>query len=915
MTKPRHPGGGRSPSEALEPPDERAAIEAELDTTRHELAAAAAELETVRREWSSQRDRFEEQLALARRLASDRERELGRVRRDLHRLRQRPVIRAGSRVARATGRLVEATRSGAAWAVDAARGAAETKGMGDTGPAATHGLRASAAAERTLAEAVIARLPPVPAPATQTQPITVIIDWRGDRDRLRRTLEGLNRTAWPDLSVHVVDPTPSGEGAEDDEPAVAGAPAVHVRDPDRVAVYREILAGAATGYLLFLDDQVEPFEPAWLARLVDGLEATGAGAAGPRLILGRRPGPRRGPRSEAADLTLSRRGTSIVLEDGLPAAVGIGIGEDPLSEAAEATTVLSALPRACLLVRRDALAAAGGFRRDDLTDAPIDLFVRLREAGRDAVYVGGSVVWDRANRPRSSRHQAYGPGRAGEDPRACPRVFRATLLDGVSGAYALTDRPFAIGLVVAEAGAVPDDERALAGRLSGAFDRLGWQASTVAVADGRSRSWDPPVPVAIVMSPGLGRGDLPRDVVSMAFVRDRPEDWLADRRFDDHEIVIAASEEIRLRLDGCSAKRVIVIPAPASTATDVDALAESMRDALAQWAVAPKVAIHIPPRDWSIGSKWGDTQFARALQAEFERRDWPAAVLVQDERDSAPAIRADVALHVLGVNVPPVRSGQISLLWIISHPDRVTARLCEQYDRVFVASRLFSRHLADRIQTPVQSLLQATDPGRFFPDPSGPSHELLFVGNSRRSRRPILDALAGTKRDLAVYGTGWTPELLDPRHLKGEWIPNDQLRGYYSNAAIVLNDHWRDMRDDGFISNRVFDALASGGFVVSDRVPGIDEEFDDAVVTYERAEELEAIIDHYLAHPEERRERAERGRAAVLERHRFAHRVDAIIAAVGDEVDRRIRDRPRSAGSELAAMPAGLPAAEPATLL
>lgn len=292
------------------------------------------------------------------------------------------------------------------------------------------------------------------------------------------------------------------------------------------------------------------------------------------------------------------------------------------------------------------------------------------------------------------------------------------------------------------------------------------------------------------------------------------------------------------------------------------------------------IAIHIAAPNTEVGATWGDMSFAEALRAGFEDRGWVATVHAQDTWEAPTSVHADVALHLFGVAVPAVRPGQVSLLWVISHPDRLSARRCRTYDAVFVASDSFRDQLAARIATPVYALHQATDPDRFFPEPSGPHHELLFVGSSRRIHRPILDALSGTAHDLAVYGGNWTPELLDPRYLHGEWIPNEDLHRYYSSADIVLNDHWRDMREEGFISNRVYDALASGAFVLSDRVPGMDEAFDGGVATYERDEDLAAIIEDALAHPNERRARAERGRAAVLARHTFAHRVDSIISAV-----------------------------------
>jgi hypothetical protein len=294
----------------------------------------------------------------------------------------------------------------------------------------------------------------------------------------------------------------------------------------------------------------------------------------------------------------------------------------------------------------------------------------------------------------------------------------------------------------------------------------------------------------------------------------------------------------------------------------------------------PSIAIHLSAPNAQAGATWGDTPFAEALRSGFQARGWVATVHAQDAWDAPASRDADVVLHLFGVRVPPVRPGQVSLLWIISHPDQVTARRCGTYDAVFVASSTFADELAGRIKSRVFTLAQATDPDRFYPDPTGPDHELLFVGGWRPDGRPILDALAGTTFDLAVYGGKWTPERLDPRYLRGEWIPNDQLRRYYSSADIVLNDTWHDMRDEGFIPNRVYDALASGAFVLSDLVAGMDEAFDGGVQTYDTDDELATIIEDALANPEARRAMAERGRAAVLARHTFAHRVEAIIATL-----------------------------------
>jgi spore maturation protein CgeB len=57
----------------------------------------------------------------------------------------------------------------------------------------------------------------------------------------------------------------------------------------------------------------------------------------------------------------------------------------------------------------------------------------------------------------------------------------------------------------------------------------------------------------------------------------------------------------------------------------------------------------------------------------------------------------------------------------------------------------------------------------------------------------------------------------------------------------------------------------------------MDEEFDGGVVSVTSAGELRWAIHDHLADPDRRRELAERGRRAVLERHTFAHRIETIL--------------------------------------
>ena len=88
------------------------------------------------------------------------------------------------------------------------------------------------------------------------------------------------------------------------------------------------------------------------------------------------------------------------------------------------------------------------------------------------------------------------------------------------------------------------------------------------------------------------------------------------------------------------------------------------------------------------------------------------------------------------------------------------------------------------------------------------------------------------------------------------------------------------MRDEDFPSNRLFDALSCGTFVISDNIPSAETLFEGGIVTYEDENDLDNKINYYLTHEEERVEIAKKGQKIVLENHTFDNRIQKIIAVL-----------------------------------
>lgn len=308
-------------------------------------------------------------------------------------------------------------------------------------------------------------------------------------------------------------------------------------------------------------------------------------------------------------------------------------------------------------------------------------------------------------------------------------------------------------------------------------------------------------------------------------------------------------------------------------------LAPALAQALGQWLQATRVAIRVATKTAAVAREWGDTYLAWDLADAFDRIGWPARVHYRDGWADPAVGRSDVVIDLLGLAPPTEVAGRHRILWLISHPERADDTILARYDLVYVASDTFAEVLRDRLNVPVVPLHQATDASRFAPSSGTPSRDLIFVANWRPGRR-VLEDLLPSDRDLLVFGRGWTPDRLDPRYLGGEHIPNDELGRWYGSSAIVLNDHWASMRREGFISNRIYDAAATGALVISDDVVGLDDEFDGGVIGYRDRDHLRQVIDRYLADPELRRTSGERARGAVLARHTFDHRAQAIQADV-----------------------------------
>ncbi|NDY96307.1 CgeB family protein [Wenzhouxiangella limi] len=289
-----------------------------------------------------------------------------------------------------------------------------------------------------------------------------------------------------------------------------------------------------------------------------------------------------------------------------------------------------------------------------------------------------------------------------------------------------------------------------------------------------------------------------------------------------------------------------------------------------------------PANDYRF--KWGDYWFCRSLCKALHARGHEAQVQYHTNwQDSA---YSDIVLVLRGLYRYQKTSSNrqaLHILWVISHPEDISDEEVEDYDLVCVASALHAEKLSERHPGKILTLWQCTDTEVFFPPPKNQPDSrrgIIFIGNSRGQKRPIVAEVAERLPGLELIGFGWDTSGLE-RHLTLETLPNPKLGDVYRSARITLNDHWPDMREYGYVNNRIFDALACGLPVLTDHHPGLSGLIDTgcSIIQAEDGVFGQALIEMLLDYPA-LLAGARQSAAFVRAKHSFLHRVVELEAAL-----------------------------------
>jgi spore maturation protein CgeB len=150
-----------------------------------------------------------------------------------------------------------------------------------------------------------------------------------------------------------------------------------------------------------------------------------------------------------------------------------------------------------------------------------------------------------------------------------------------------------------------------------------------------------------------------------------------------------------------------------------------------------------------------------------------------------------------------------------------------------------------------------------------------FVGHAHSDRQATIQAIEDKGIPVQVFGRGWGN--------RAARLSDAEMIDVFRRSKINLNLGLSIDSSCQQIKARNFEVLASGGFLITQRVPYLDRYCEDGreLVMYDHCSEIPQLIGQYLNENEKRAEIARRGAERCRREHDWQHRFVAIFDAIG----------------------------------
>lgn len=170
---------------------------------------------------------------------------------------------------------------------------------------------------------------------------------------------------------------------------------------------------------------------------------------------------------------------------------------------------------------------------------------------------------------------------------------------------------------------------------------------------------------------------------------------------------------------------------------------------------------------------------------------------------------------------------------------------------------------------------------------------VAFVGAGYYNRQVLFAQLP--LKDFKIWGNDWPKNAPAAKYIQehGRRVTSAEAAAIYCASRINLNLHSSPQHSGvnphgDFVNPRTFEIASCGAFQLVDRRSELPELFEPGseIVVFDDPQEIPALIEYYLEHPDERKAVAERSRRRTLSEHTYEHRMSSALQFLEERLPR-----------------------------
>lgn len=248
--------------------------------------------------------------------------------------------------------------------------------------------------------------------------------------------------------------------------------------------------------------------------------------------------------------------------------------------------------------------------------------------------------------------------------------------------------------------------------------------------------------------------------------------------------------------------------------------------------------------------QWGDLFMAANIRNElFNLYGLNCQICLINDWYNYEMYNCNNVLFLRGISIYNPKSENNNMVLFISHPESYTDEEFKKYNKIICCSKVFYEKIKTNLKLNEDDIIFALQPIA-IPDEVKTDKEIdilydaIFVGNKMRERESISWLTEDNLNKVTIFGNMWENKNIQPI------IPNIKLINYkeitklYLKSKIILNDTWKDMRNNGFVNNRTLEGLVSNNFVLTDNIDGL-EDFNN-IILYKNKNNLNKQFNNLL---------------------------------------------------------------------